>query len=47
MRDHVVPLRDGGEESVDNEQPLCRWCHAVKTAGETRARRRQGGGGHG
>ena len=38
--DHIVALRDGGERlDVDNLQPLCRKCHAIKTAQEIRERK--------
>ena len=29
--DHIVPLWEGGADSVDNCQPLCVACHAIKT----------------
>lgn len=32
--DHIVPLAMGGAEDASNLQPLCRDCHAEKTAGE-------------
>lgn len=35
IRDHVIPLAEGGTETVDNEQPLCNDCHATKTAEES------------
>lgn len=38
--DHIVPRRLGGQDREPNLQPLCRWCHAKKTAEETKARRR-------
>ncbi len=35
IRDHVIPLADGGAEGTDeNEQPLCADCSAKKTAAE-------------
>lgn len=36
--DHVVELRDGGKDELDNLQALCSTCHAKKT----RTRRLQG-----
>jgi len=31
--DHIVPIKQGGERlAIDNLQPLCHKCHAVKTA---------------
>lgn len=39
VRDHIVALADGGEESEANTQGLCRWCHARKSMGERRARK--------
>lgn len=30
--DHRVPLELGGEDEIDNLQPLCRRCHVSKTA---------------
>jgi 5-methylcytosine-specific restriction protein A len=38
--DHIVPLRDGGTNTTDNLQPLCKRCHdAVKTPADLSARR--------
>lgn len=40
MVDHIVPLEDGGARlDKDNLQPLCRDCHAVKTAEDLQRRR--------
>jgi 5-methylcytosine-specific restriction protein A len=36
--DHIRPKQDGGAESWENLQPLCKACHARKTLGETRGR---------
>lgn len=36
--DHIVPLRDGGENRQSNLQMLCNWCHVLKTAGEATSR---------
>ena len=30
--DHTIPLEIGGRDDLDNLQPLCRSCHARKTA---------------
>ena len=30
--DHVIPLKLGGEDTLDNLQPLCRPCHKAKSA---------------
>jgi len=32
--DHIVPLRDGGGNELDNLQALCKSCHSRKTARE-------------
>ena len=29
--DHIIPLEMGGEDKIDNLQPLCRPCHKAKT----------------
>jgi 5-methylcytosine-specific restriction protein A len=37
IRDHIVPLAEGGAENDDaNEQPLCQACSDVKTAEESK-----------
>lgn len=36
--DHIVPLWKGGSESDANLQPLCRCCHAAKSATEAAER---------
>ena len=42
--DHIVAVTDGGEfYNPSNWQTLCRRCHGIKTALETRARRGNGG----
>ena len=38
VRDHIVPLADGGADSMANSQGLCSECHAVKTRAEARRR---------
>lgn len=30
--DHIIPLENGGEYSVENACPLCKPCHKAKTA---------------
>jgi 5-methylcytosine-specific restriction enzyme A len=30
--DHILPLHKGGTEALENLQPLCKPCHAEKTA---------------
>ena len=40
MVDHIIPLKQGGARlELNNLQPLCRSCHAIKTARETRQQR--------
>ena len=34
IRDHVIPLAEGGLEQEDNIQALCRPCHQAKTEQE-------------
>jgi hypothetical protein len=36
--DHIVPLSEGGEDSIDNFQALCVECHTNKTARENQLR---------
>jgi 5-methylcytosine-specific restriction protein A len=36
IRDHIVPLAEGGTDDETNEQPLCRRCSDQKTAEEAR-----------
>lgn len=36
VRDHIVPLAEGGQDMDDNVQPLCVDCHTEKTAAESR-----------
>ena len=36
VTDHIVPRRVGGSNAPSNLQALCRRCHALKTARETR-----------
>src|SRR5687767_816814 len=43
IRDHVVPLAEGGSDTEDNVQPLCRTCSDAKTREEAaRGRQRAG-----
>ena len=35
IRDHVIPLGEGGREREDNVQPLCQTCSDQKTAAES------------
>jgi 5-methylcytosine-specific restriction endonuclease McrA len=37
--DHILPLEDGGDWSLENGQGLCTSCHSRKTAREKAARR--------
>ena len=34
IRDHTVPLEEGGRDDGTNEQPLCEDCHTIKTNDE-------------
>jgi 5-methylcytosine-specific restriction enzyme A len=36
IRDHVVPLAQGGTDAPENLAPICAACHQAKTAAETR-----------
>ncbi len=36
--DHIIPRHLGGDDSFENLQPLCRSCHARKTAQEREGR---------
>jgi 5-methylcytosine-specific restriction protein A len=36
LRDHRIPLAEGGDESAANEQAICRDCHDQKTQREAR-----------
>lgn len=34
MRDHIVPLEEGGTDTVDNTQSICEACHDLKSKAE-------------
>ncbi len=36
VRDHVIPLAEGGVDDATNEQALCQLCSDAKTATEAR-----------
>ena len=36
IRDHVVPLAEGGPDTEENTQAICVECHEVKTAEESK-----------
>lgn len=36
VRDHIVPMGEGGEDTDDNTQGLCHRCHDEKTEAERR-----------
>lgn len=36
VRDHIVPMTQGGPDTIENSQPLCKACHDRKTMGEVR-----------
>lgn len=40
-RDHIIPLAEGGSDTDENVQALCKDCHRAKTLAE--ARRGRGG----
>ena len=37
--DHIVPKSEGGDDSADNLQALCKSCHSSKTLRETQGGR--------
>ena len=52
IRDHRIPLAEGGADDEDNEQAICEPCHEIKSAEEAargthRWRTQPGGGGKG
>jgi 5-methylcytosine-specific restriction protein A len=42
IRDHVIPLAEGGTESAANTQPLCRACSDAKSQREAARGRARG-----
>lgn len=36
VRDHIIPLAEGGEDTTENSQALCYKCHDAKTREEAR-----------
>lgn len=44
IRDHVIPLAEGGPDTEDNTQPLCQGCSDAKTAEESRRGKARVGG---
>ena len=41
IRDHTIPLAEGGPDDETNEQPLCQDCSDVKTEAEAKRGRRR------
>jgi 5-methylcytosine-specific restriction protein A len=46
VRDHVIPLAEGGADVETNVQGLCQTCSDAKTRGEAQRGRQRGGGHH-
>ncbi len=44
IRDHIIPLAEGGTDVDSNVQPLCKSCSDTKTAGESARGVRRGYG---
>ena len=42
IRDHIVPLAEGGTDDEHNIQPLCQTCSDAKTAREAQRGRQRG-----
>jgi 5-methylcytosine-specific restriction protein A len=40
IRDHIVPLAEGGQDIPENTQPLCQACSDAKTKEESKRGRR-------
>lgn len=38
--DHIIPLELGGDDEIENLQPLCKVCHKAKTRGDVDAIRK-------
>lgn len=38
--DHITPLELGGDDEIQNLQPLCRACHKAKTADDVKSIRK-------
>ena len=36
IRDHIIPLAEGGQDTADNIQGLCEECHNKKTLAESK-----------
>lgn len=36
IRDHTIPLAEGGRDDETNQQPLCQSCSDIKTAEEAK-----------
>ncbi|WP_202802770.1 HNH endonuclease signature motif containing protein [Halomonas smyrnensis] len=45
--DHIVNKAEGGSDSPDNLEALCRLCHKAKTQQEAQRGRKRGGSGEG
>jgi 5-methylcytosine-specific restriction protein A len=45
IADHIIPLAEGGPDTMENLQPLCRACSDQKTQGESRRGRHRAGWG--
>jgi 5-methylcytosine-specific restriction protein A len=41
IRDHIVPLAEGGQDTETNAQPLCQACSDTKTYAEAQRGRRR------
>ncbi|MCA3256033.1 MAG: HNH endonuclease [Alphaproteobacteria bacterium] len=41
VRDHKVPLAEGGADDLTNSQSLCEGCHDIKTKAEAQRGRRR------
>lgn len=43
--DHIIPLAEGGLDTIDNKQSICIQCHTIKTKEEARRGQKRLGGG--